>query len=612
MYQNNPGRDTNDESSKITKRKPRKKPVAIFAIVGVLVGAVAVIFYFTSFDTAKPNIDPAKFSFSSKKVVDVGVPNTVIFDYDATAAKPSDSVFIQQSWDKRLSRLVARDQRQHTSIYYYPGFFQAKLRVNDQIVKQHDLFIKSNGWLPLVDVSPVPVYFKPGDIVSNGVIGLPLDKIISNNIDLQPKAPWVGYYNVGDFGDIVSDDFVFETEVKNEYSEGSAACQHTEVHVLFEGAAMVIPLSIPGCVSELSFGDMSGKKLDLSRLGVAERSSQPTATTVRPSACAASIVVTSAAGRGRSCSASSDGRPTSTSCPSTMPRTPRPARLTKPVTRSSLGRIDGCGHGAGDRVLRGVLDRRRVPKHLVSVLAGCDQHLADRHRACGDRTGLVQHHRVDRAGGLQRLRALDQDAELGAATGTDHQCASGRGAAERARAGDDQEPRPRRWRPRPGRRRSQPEPKVATATAMTIDETPERFGQPLSLRLAGLRVLDQPGHLGELVSGTRLRGANDQAAADVGGGADHAVALGRPRPVTDSPVSIEASTAELPCSTMLPSVRDRLAGPNHEDRRRRSRFDQARSVSTPSRSTATVLGAELEQGPESGSGPPPGLDRGLR
>ncbi len=257
-----PRPDTND-----AKDKPRRKPVAI-AIVGALVGAVAVIFYFTSFDTAKPNVDPAKFSFSSKKMVDVGVPNTVIFDYDATAAKPSDSVFIQQSWDKRLSRLVGRDQRQHTSIYYYPGFFQAKLRVNDQIVRQHDLFIKSNGWLPLVDVSPVPVYFKPGDIINDGSIGLSLDKIISNNIELQPKAPWVGYYNVGDFGDIISDDFVFETEVKNEYSEGSAACQHTEVHVLFEGAALIIPLSIPGCVSELSFGDMSGKKLDLSPLGV--------------------------------------------------------------------------------------------------------------------------------------------------------------------------------------------------------------------------------------------------------------------------------------------------------------------------------------------------------
>jgi hypothetical protein len=258
-----------DVSFQHKRRYPRKKPVALLAIAGLLLGSGAVIFYFTSFDTAKPNVDPEKFSFSSKKVVDIGVPNTVIFDYDARAAKPSDSVFIQQSWDKRLSKLVGRDHRQHTSIYYYPGFFQAKLRVNDQIVQQHNLFIKSNGWLPLVDVSPVPVYFKAGDIFTeDGTIGLPLDKIVQSNIQLQPKAPWVGYYNVGDLGEIMSDDFVFETEVKNQYSEGAAACQHTEVHVLFEGAAMVIPLSIPGCVSELNFGDMSGKKLDLSPLGV--------------------------------------------------------------------------------------------------------------------------------------------------------------------------------------------------------------------------------------------------------------------------------------------------------------------------------------------------------
>jgi hypothetical protein len=251
------------------KQQTRKKPVAIFALAGLILGSAAIILYFTSFDTTKPNVDPEKFSFNSKKVVDVGVPNTVIFDYDARAAKPSDSVFIQQSWNKRLSKLVARDQRQHTSIYYYPGFFQAKLRVNDQIVQQHNLFIKSNGWLPLVDLTPVPVYFKAGDIFSDdGSIRLSLDKIQQSNIQLQPKAPWVGYYNVGDFGEIMSDDFVFETEVKNEYSDGAAACQHTEVHVLFEGAAMVIPLSIPGCVSELNFGDMSGKKLDLSPLGV--------------------------------------------------------------------------------------------------------------------------------------------------------------------------------------------------------------------------------------------------------------------------------------------------------------------------------------------------------
>jgi hypothetical protein len=246
----------------------KRKTFAVFAVVGLLFAAAGVVLYFTSFDTAKPHIDPSRFSFSSKKVVDVGVPNTVIFDYDATAAKAPDSVFIQQTWDKRLSKMVSRDQRQHTSIYYHPGFFQAKLRINDQVVRQHELFIKSNGWLPLVDLSPVPVYYKTSDVMNDGYMSLPVEKIKVNNIALQPTPPWVGYYNVGDFEDIMSNDFIFETEFKNDYNDGAAACQHSEVHVLFQGATMVVPFSIPGCVSELNFGDMSGKKLDLSPLGV--------------------------------------------------------------------------------------------------------------------------------------------------------------------------------------------------------------------------------------------------------------------------------------------------------------------------------------------------------
>ena len=76
-----------------------------------------------------------------------------------------------------------------------------------------------------------------------------------------------------------------------------------------------------------------------------------------------------------------------------------------------------------------------------------------------------------RAGLLQHLRALDQDAELGAPAGADHQRGR-RGQPQRARAGDDQHrygggergatsprryrPRSRGWRPtarsRPGRR----------------------------------------------------------------------------------------------------------------------------------------------------------------
>jgi len=254
--------------SVVTVASHKRKPYTIFVILSVLFASAGIILYFTSFDTPNAPVDPAKFQFSSKKVVEVGVPNTVIFDYNASAAKRADSIFIQQSWDKRLSQQVDRDQRQHTSIYYHPGFFQAKLRINDQVIKEHNLMIKSQGWLPLVDLKPVPVYFKQSDILHSGYMGLSVKKINESNIALQPNTPWIGYYNVGDFGDVYSDDVVFETELKNDFNEGAAACQHAEVHVIFEGAAMVIPLCIPGCVSELSFGDMSGKKLDLSALGV--------------------------------------------------------------------------------------------------------------------------------------------------------------------------------------------------------------------------------------------------------------------------------------------------------------------------------------------------------
>ena len=60
------------------------------------------------------------------------------------------------------------------------------------------------------------------------------------------------------------------------------------------------------------------------------------------------------------------------------------------------------------------------------------------HAALGDGAGLVQHHGVQGAGGLQDLGALDDHAELRGAAGT-HQQGRGRGQAQGARAGDDQD-----------------------------------------------------------------------------------------------------------------------------------------------------------------------------
>ena len=57
------------------------------------------------------------------------------------------------------------------------------------------------------------------------------------------------------------------------------------------------------------------------------------------------------------------------------------------------------------------------------------------------------------------------------------------------------------------------------------DEDPRHpVGEALDLRLAVLRVLDQPGHPGQLGVGAHARRPDDQTATGVDRGADHRVA----------------------------------------------------------------------------------------
>ncbi len=174
------------------------------------------------------------------------------------------------------------------------------------------------------------------------------------------------------------------------------------------------------------------------------------------------------------------------------------------------GRADD---GLRDRVLRGVLDGGGEAQQL-RVTGG------HAHAPGGDRAGLVEHDRVDTAGGLEDLRPLDEQAELGAAAGADQQRRR-RGQAERARAGDDQDGDGRGE----GERRAlpRPQPEAERRDGERDDDGDEdardAVGEPLHGGLAGLRVLDELRDLRERGVGPDLRGADDQPAAGVDGGA---------------------------------------------------------------------------------------------
>lgn len=217
------------------------------------------------------NIDPAAYQFSSNKIKTEGVPNSVIFNYNAKAAGLAD-VFIAQSWD--VSRKVALDPAKNTysAIYYHPGYYRAKLIVGNQIVKEHDLMISSDGWVANIENEKgVPLYFKKEELLKNGIAAVDEALLARYHVPLQPSLPKLRFFNIRDMGGMKNDNFVFETTLKTEFKEGTAACQRVDVLIICKDEVISIPLSSKGCVGDLSLyvagTTVSSKDTDLSKFG---------------------------------------------------------------------------------------------------------------------------------------------------------------------------------------------------------------------------------------------------------------------------------------------------------------------------------------------------------
>ncbi|SEJ81828.1 hypothetical protein SAMN05216327_121108 [Dyadobacter sp. SG02] len=247
--------------------KPRSwKRLAWIATAVVVVILASML----AFDKGEPQLEKSAYTFESRSVTR-GIPNSVIFTYDASSS-PTDSVFIQQSWDATKRVLVDKNLHKHTSVYYEPGSYRAKLLIGDQVVQEHKLVVGTDGWSGLIDQPKMPVYLKKEEFLHADGIGTSASAIEEKNIALQPEPPLIKYFNVGNFEPVSLSNFTFSTEIKHEYSEGAAACQLTYISLMTDDMPIVIPLSAKGCVSDLNLMSVddyvSGKKADLSALGV--------------------------------------------------------------------------------------------------------------------------------------------------------------------------------------------------------------------------------------------------------------------------------------------------------------------------------------------------------
>jgi len=240
------------------------------ALIGLLVLSLVFVFIFWAFRKTAKTLVFQNVHFTSTPVT-LGLPNSVVFKYDASKSN-ADSVFIQQSWDNRRRYKVDKNAHEFVSTYYLPGLFRAKLILNDSIVKEHDLLIETDGWLGAIDKEPIPIYIPKNQIKKDSTIGITLTDLKEQENDLKKDVPWVSLFNVQRSNEVSSKNFIMETEVKNTFGVGDGICQQTNIVLFGTEGITKIPLSIKGCVGELSLvvanEEFKGTTKDLSGFGV--------------------------------------------------------------------------------------------------------------------------------------------------------------------------------------------------------------------------------------------------------------------------------------------------------------------------------------------------------
>ena len=265
-YQNNHNLDYGVKNHKKSNYKSKRFRInQKMVLVLVLIIALSSLFFLL--DRRQVFYNPSEVVFESKKVT-TGLPNTVIFNYDVSKVI-ADSFHIQQSWDHRRRVRISPEETTHTSFYYYPGYFHAKLIANNEIIKEHEILIESNGWIGMIERFPEPVYINVSKI-ENDVLQGDFDIYLQNHTHFRDRDFWVDYYYVENINSVDAHDFDYSCRIKNNTDLGGV-CRESRISVICTKGRYNIPLCEIGCVSEvfLTLGNLflDGRKEDLSGLG---------------------------------------------------------------------------------------------------------------------------------------------------------------------------------------------------------------------------------------------------------------------------------------------------------------------------------------------------------
>lgn len=255
------------KKSAMTRTKtPTKYAVLLLVLILAFLSAA-----YLSINLEGASYDSDDFAFDGESVTN-GLPNSVVFNYDATAANERATIEIQQDWDESKRVLVNKKDSVSTSIYYRPGFFRSKLVVDGNIIKEKDILIPTSDWVGVIETDSIPIYLDREDYQTQNGLSIRADSLKKYGVDPRASRTPVGFYQIKDFGGLYTTDFEISTLIRNDFRSGKSICQSAQLVIVHEDGPISIMLTDKGCISDImlyAFGEtIEGKKTDLSGFGV--------------------------------------------------------------------------------------------------------------------------------------------------------------------------------------------------------------------------------------------------------------------------------------------------------------------------------------------------------
>ncbi|MEJ7691835.1 hypothetical protein [Daejeonella sp.] len=255
------------QAAGVNRAKSALKLKIVFT--SVIIGLVILFLIYKNYSYNLSTETPASVKFVSRKITD-NLPNSVVFNYDVSKID-ADSFFIQQNWDPQRRQKISPKNHTLTSIYYYPGHFNARLIANEKVLKKSRVFIKTKGWKGIIEQEPVPIYLSNEEIKKTGAIGISKETLKEKTGLNVFNSVNTWFLNVRSFNGLNADNFQFEGTLRNTSAVNVSLCRRIYIFILFNGGAFTIPLADRGCISSLYLTTgqrtIDGKENDLSKFG---------------------------------------------------------------------------------------------------------------------------------------------------------------------------------------------------------------------------------------------------------------------------------------------------------------------------------------------------------